>query len=174
VVCAFVALAFGLVFSTSAGAVTVSGAKKVVVLRVYFHDYSNTSRYTKAQVDGFFSNINTLWGAHSSYGNISINAEVNATLIQLPDNRSFYIDDFPDGDLSNGGKYMKVLNDAIANSSRLDWTNVDAVMVVMAETDTSQFHRGQGNKCNVPMGPGSTSTPLGTWDAYTTLSYTLT
>jgi len=149
-----------LLFPAATQAALVSGAKKVVVLRVYFHDYTNTSRYTQAQVSTFFSNINALWGQHSSYGQISINAEINSTLIQLPGNRSDYIDDHPNGDTSDGGKYMKVLNDAIANSSGLDWTNVDAVMVVMAETSTAQFHRGQGNRCNVPMGPGSTSTPL--------------
>jgi hypothetical protein len=155
-----VAFAGVLIFATPAEAVLVSGAKKVVVLRVYFHDYTNTSRYTQSQVQGFFSSINTLWGTHSSYGTISINSEVNNALIQLPDNRSTYIDDHPDGDTSDGGKYMKVLKDAIANSTGLNWTNVDAVMIVMSETDSSQFHRGQGNRCNVPMGPGSSSTPL--------------
>src|SRR4051794_9715788 len=83
-------------------AVTVSGPQKVIVLRVYFHDYTKKSRYTKTQVEGFFSQINTLWGAHSSYGNISINAEVNDVLIQLPGNRSDYIDDISDGDMSTG------------------------------------------------------------------------
>lgn len=149
-----------LALASPAAAVTVSGAKKVVVLRVYFHDYTNTSRYTQSQVQTFFSNINTLWGTHSSYGNISINAEVNDPLIQLPGNRSDYIDDHGDGDTSDGAKYMKVLNDAIAASTGLNWDNVDAVMVVMAETSTTQFHRGQGNRCNVPMGPGSSNKPL--------------
>src|SRR5215813_8636943 len=88
------------VFVSVVQADTVSGTKNIVVLRVYFHDYANTSRYTKTQVDGFFTNINTLWGTHSSYGNISLNTQINDTLIQLPDNRSAYIDDFPDGDLS--------------------------------------------------------------------------
>ena len=147
-------------FAHAVHADTVSGSKKVVVLRVYFHDHTKTSRYTKTQVDDFFSKINTLWGAHSSYGNMSINAEVNDDLIQLPGNRSDYIDDHSDGDTSDGPKYMKVLNDAVAASTGLDWSGVAAVMVVMAETDTTQFHRGQGNRCNLPMGPGSTSTPL--------------
>src|SRR5262249_52179169 len=106
-------------FAHDVHAVTVSGSQKVVVLRVYFHDYTKTSRYTKTQVEDFFSKINTLWGTHSSYGNISINAEVNDDLIQLPDNRSDYVDDHSDGDLSDGPKYMKVLNDAIGASSGL-------------------------------------------------------
>ncbi len=148
------------VFVSVAKAVTVSGTKNIVVLRVYFHDYANTSRYTKTQVDGFFTNINTLWGTHSSYSNISLNTQINDALIQLPDNRSAYIDDFPDGDLSNGGKFQKVIDDAIANSTGFTWTNIDAVMVVMAETDTTQFHRGQGGTCNAHMGPGSSDTPL--------------
>src|SRR5712692_2313770 len=144
------------------GATQVTGTKHAVVLRVYFHDYANTSRYTQAQVQGFFTQLNTLWGAHSSYGNISIDAQVS-TLFQLPSNRSTYIDTPPDpgGDLSSGGKYMQVLNDAVAHSpAGITWTNVDAVVVIMAETDPTKFHRGQGNKCNLPMGPGSTNTPL--------------
>ena len=100
-----------------ARAATVSGPQKVVVLRVYFHDYTKTSRYTQAQVQGFFSEINTLWGTHSSYGNMSINAEVNSDLIQLPGNRLDYVDDHSDGDTSDGPKYMKVLRDAVAAST---------------------------------------------------------
>ena len=83
-------------------------------------------------------------------------------LFKLPDDRSDYVDDFSDGDLSNGGKYMKVLNDAIANSpAGLSWTDIDAVMVVMAETDSSQFHRGQGNRCTLKMGPGGSNKLVG-------------
>jgi hypothetical protein len=144
------------------GATIVTGAKNVVVLRVYFHDYANASRYTQAQIQGFFTQLNTLWGTNGSYGNISLNAQVS-TLFQLPSNRSTYIDTPPDpgGDLSSGGKYMQVLNDAVANSpAGINWTSVDAVVVIMAETDPANFHRGQGNKCNLPMGPGSTNTPL--------------
>ena len=140
----------------------VTGNKNVVVLRVYFHDYADTSRYTQTQIQTFFSDINTLWGTHSSYGNFSITARVS-TLFQLPGNRSDYIDTPPDsgGDLSSGGKFLKVLTDAIAASpSGIDWSNVSAVLVVMAETNPANFHRGQGTKCNLPMGPGSSNTPL--------------
>lgn len=133
----------------------VSGTKNVVVLRIYFNDYTNTSRYTKTQVQGFFTQLNTLWGTHNAYGKITLNAQVS-DLYKLPSNRSTYIDDFSDGDLSTGGKYMQVLNDAVANvPSSISWSNVDAVMVVMAETDTTQFHRGQGNKCTLKMGSAS-------------------
>src|SRR3989344_1460065 len=95
-------------------AAPVLGTKKVMVLRVYFQDYAATSRYTQVQVQGFFSNLDTLW-QNTSYTKININSVVSA-LYQLPDNRSLYIDDFANGDLSNGGKFSKVLNDAIANS----------------------------------------------------------
>ncbi len=145
-----------------ASAQVLTGAKNIVVLRVYFHDYTATSRYSQAQIQTFFDNINTLWGAHSSYGNISLTSQVS-TLFQLPGNRSDYIDTPPDvgGDLSSGGKFTKVLTDAIANSpAGINWTNVDAVVVVMAETNAANFHRGQGGKCNLPMGPGSSDTPL--------------
>ena len=131
----------------------VLGTKKVMVLRVYFHDYAASSRYSKAQVEGFFgTDLNQVW-KQTSYNKIDI-ANVVSDLFQLPDNRSAYIDDFSDGDLSNGGKFSKVLTDAIDNSpAGLDWTNIDHVMVVMAETDAAQFHRGQATKCNLKMGP---------------------
>ena len=131
----------------------VLGPKKVMVLRIHFHDYAATSRYTKAQVEGFFGDLDHLW-QHTSYAKISVNSVVS-DLYQLPDNRSAYIDDFGDGDLSGGGKFGKVLEDAInASPGGLDWADVDHVMVVMAETDATQFHRGQGGTCNLPMGPG--------------------
>jgi Dockerin type I domain/Thrombospondin type 3 repeat len=134
-------------------AADVLGTKKVMVLHVYFHDYAATARYTTAQVGGLFDNLDTLW-KETSYNKINI-AHVVSDLYQLPDNRSAYIDDFVDGDLSNGGKFDKVLADSIANApAGLNWADVDAVMVVMAETDASQFHRGQATKCNLNMGPG--------------------
>src|SRR4051794_26132936 len=152
-----------LVFPSSASpqaSVVVTGTKHFVVLRVYFHDYTAASRYTKAQVQGFFGLLATHWGTNSSYGNITLTSEVS-DLFQLPSNRSAYVDDFSDGDLSNGGKYQKVLDDAVANApAGISWTNVDGVVVVMAETSTSQFHRGQGNKCNLRMGPGSSTIKL--------------
>jgi hypothetical protein len=153
------AILFIICFDPSASrAVTVSGVKRVMVLRVYFHDYPNASHFTQAQVQGFFANIDTLWGTHSSYGNISISAQVS-TLYQISGNRSDYID--TPGDLSSGNKFQKVLDDSVAAApTGLDWSNIDAVMVVMAETDTNKFHRGQGGKCNVAMGPGSSNKPL--------------
>jgi len=33
----------------------------VMVLRVYFHDYAASSRFTKAQVQGFFGQLDQLW-----------------------------------------------------------------------------------------------------------------
>src|SRR5262249_40947165 len=139
----------------------VLGAKRVMVLRVYFHDYMASSRFTKAQVQGFFGQLDQLW-RDTSYGKISISSQVS-DLYQLPSNRSDYVDDFPDGDLSNGGKYWKVLGDAIDNApAGLDWTNLDAIMVVMAETDPMQFHRGQGTgDCNLKQGPGGSVKHLG-------------
>ncbi len=133
----------------------VLGPQRVMILRVYFNDYANTSRYTQAEVEGFFDQLNTLW-QNISYSNISIDSQVS-DLFQLPDDRSEYIDDIAGGDLSNGGKFDKVLEDAIANApAGLDWTDLAAVMVVMAETDPAQFHRGQArlSGCNLPMGPG--------------------
>ncbi len=139
----------------------VSGTKNIMVLRVYFKDYSNTSRYSKADVEAFFDELDQLW-QDTSYGKISIQARVS-DLYQLPDNRSEYIDDESTGDLSKGDKFWKVLNDAIANApSGLDWTDLDAIMVVMAETSTSQFHRGQGTgSCNLPQGPGGSTETVG-------------
>ena len=56
---------------------------------------------------------------------------------------------------------MKVLDDAVANApAAISWNNVDGVVVLMAETDPAKFHRGQGNKCNLHMGPGSATIKL--------------
>ncbi len=146
--------------ATSAKATTVSGTKHLVVLRVYFNDYSATSRYAQTDVEGFFTKLAQLWGNESSYGNISITSQVSS-LYKLPSNRSTYIDTPPDsgGDLSSGGKYMQVLKDAVSNApSDIDWTTVDGVVVIMAETDTSKSHRGQGNKCNLTLGPTAKNT----------------
>ena len=154
------ALAFAFGCPAAHAATLVSGTKHFVVLRAYFHDYANTSTYSQAQIEDFFSKIATLWGNESSYGNITLTYEVSS-LFQLPGNQSDYIDSHSDGDTSDGGKYMKVLNDSVANSpSGIDWSSVDGVVVVMAETNTAKFHRGQGNKCNLNMGPGSSTVKL--------------
>jgi hypothetical protein len=138
----------------------VTGTQKVIVLRVYFNDYTATSTYSKTQVEGFYDLLNQLW-KNTSYNTIDIDYQVS-DLFQLPDNRSAYIDDLSGGDLSNGGKFLKVLQDAIANApSGLDWTDIDAVNVLMAETSSSQFHRGQATKCNLPMGPGGSLAYVG-------------
>ena len=50
----------------------------------------------------------------TSYGQMNISSQVS-DLYSLPDDRSAYVDDFSDGDLSNGGKFDKVLADAIAS-----------------------------------------------------------
>ena len=138
-----------------------AGIARVMVLRVYFDDYAATSRYTQAAVDGFFSDIDKLY-QNTSYGNMSIDYQVSS-LFEMPDNRSDYIDDYADGDLSNGGKFDKVLLDAIANApAGLDWSDLDSIMVLMAETDSSQFHRGQGTSARtLPQGPGGANKTVG-------------
>ncbi len=153
-------------------ATVISGPQRAMVIRVRFNDYPDASRFTQAEVQGFMdSELNTLWG-NISYGGISITATVTP-LLQLPDNRSLYIDDLPPcepnpawrplGDLSCDSKYMKVLQDAVsaATANGVDFTDVVHVMVLMAETDPSQFHRGQANKCNLPIGPGGSSPLVG-------------
>jgi hypothetical protein len=142
-------------------AADVLGPKRVMVLRVHFNDYAANSRYTKAQVEGFFGELDQLW-RDTSYNKINIVSQVSDLYI-LPDNRSLYVDDFPDGDLSNGDKFWKVLDDAIDNApAGLDWTDLDAIMVVMAETNVSQFHRGQATgSCNLRQGPGGSVKNVG-------------
>jgi hypothetical protein len=138
----------------------VTGTKHFIVLHVYFHDRTATARYTQPQVEGFMSQLATVWGTDSSYSNINLTYQVSS-LFQLPGNHDDYITHHSDGDTSDGGQYMKVLNDSVANSpGGIDWTTVDGVVVVMAETDATKFHRGQGNKCNLAKGPGSSDTPL--------------
>jgi hypothetical protein len=55
-------LIFVVMLIVSAGSSNASsnvGTSTVMVLRVYFHDYTATSRYSKAQIEGFFGNLNT-------------------------------------------------------------------------------------------------------------------
>lgn len=140
--------------STSSVAIAdVLGEQKMITLRVYFNDYTEDSRFDTAQVQTLTDNIDQLW-RNTSYQRSNLAWQVSE-LFQLPDDRSDYIDDFSTGDLSNGGKYMKVLQDAVNNApAGIDWTDIAGVTVLMAETDTSQFHRGQANRCPLPMGPG--------------------
>jgi hypothetical protein len=142
-------------------AADVLGPKRVMVLRVYFNDYPANTRYTKTQVEGFFGELDQLW-KDTSYNKINIVSQVSDLYI-LPDNRSLYVDDFDDGDLSNDSKFWKVLDDAIDNApAGLDWSNLDAIMVVMAETSASQFHRGQATGgCNLRQGPGGSLKSVG-------------
>ncbi len=128
--------------------------KRVVVLRVHFADYPDTSRYTRGEVQGFFDQLDGLW-QNTSYGAIAVTHQVS-DLIDLPSDRNRYVTDYSNGDLSEGDQFDDLLWDAIgAAPDGLDWGDLDAVFVVMAETDTTQFHRGQASgSCNLPMGPG--------------------
>jgi hypothetical protein len=143
-------------FTLPEGGFSVSGPQKIVVLRVRFSDYTTATRYTQATVQSFFDNdINKMWGK-ISYGNIMINATVSA-LLNLPHPRSSYITDHSDGDLSEGGQYMAVLNDAVAaaHTAGIDFAGAKDVMVVMGETNAAQYHRGQANTCMLPIGPSN-------------------
>lgn len=145
--------------AASLNAAPISGPKTVVVLRVYFNDYANASNFTQAEVQALFDRLDQLW-RDTSYNKISIVHRVS-TLYQLPSDRSDYVDDFADGDLSNGGKYQKVLDDAVANApGTVDFSGADAVFVLMAETG-NQFHRGQANKCSLPIGAGGANRTVG-------------
>ena len=91
----------------------VLGAKKAVVLRVYFNDYANATRFSKTDVEGIVDSMNDL-SEKTSYGKISVTREVS-DLFQLPDDHDEYIDDLPPcepdpaiqplGDLSCGDKF---------------------------------------------------------------------
>ncbi len=150
---------------TGYAAIAPTGPQKIMVLRVYFKDYKDNtpiSRYTTTEVEDLFDLIDDHWQT-ISYDNISVTAQVT-DLYELPGNRSTYIDDFGDpgsvADLSNDGKYQKVLDDAVASipdniNDDLDWENLAAVFVVMAETDPNEGHRGLATgKGQVAKGPG--------------------
>lgn len=149
-------------FAVPEGGFAVSGPQKIIVLRVRFSDYSTATRYTQAQVQSFFDNeINKLWG-NISYGNISIDATVSA-LLDLPHGRASYVTDHSDGDLSDGGQYMAVLNDAVAaaHTAGIDFSGAKDVMVIMGETDPAQYHRGQANTCMLHIGPNKSLVSVG-------------
>ncbi|MBV7339950.1 hypothetical protein KFU94_69430 [Chloroflexi bacterium TSY] len=126
----------------------VLGPKKVLVLRVYFNDYSATSTFNANEVAGLFDNVNTLW-KNTSYGKMSIDYVISG-LFKLPGDRRDYVDDRPDGDRSRGAKADRLMTDAVNNVPfSVNWAQIDALVVVMAETDSSQFHRGFGGQCTM-------------------------
>lgn len=121
----------------------------VMVIRVHFDDYDAESRYDKAEVEGFYDRLDSIF-QNTSYGDVGWSATVT-DLYQMPKVRSQYVDDFADGDLSNDGKFGRVLRDAIDQLSAAEkaiLVDSDAVNVVMAETDPTEFHRGQAATCN--------------------------
>lgn len=124
--------------------------KRIMVLRGYFADYTATSRFTQAEVQNIFDDqMDSLW-MNTSYGNIGIDAQVSS-LIALPDNREDYIT----GDFFAGGEFTKGLLDAINNApAGLDWTDLDAIMVLYATTSAADCHRGGEMSVNLPQGPG--------------------
>src|SRR5215472_8505210 len=67
-----------------------TGPQKIFVLRVQAHDSTGTT-YTAAEVQQQFDDIATLWGTHSSYGNIKLEFQITA-LYTLPQNFTTYVD----------------------------------------------------------------------------------
>src|SRR5262245_23385561 len=138
------------------------GPQRFVVLRVRFNDYPAASRYTQAAVQGFFdADLNGVW-SDVSYGDISIDGTVT-DLMALPGDRSDYVTDHATGDLSEGGQFTALMLDsvAVAQAAGVDFTDAAGVLVVMAETDPAQFHRGQGTRCSLPIGPGGADAFVG-------------
>jgi hypothetical protein len=150
-------------YDSGVGAGDVLGVKQIMVLRVYFKDRTNVSRYSRVQVENLTSEIDRLF-QDTSYGNMSIDFQVSS-LFQLPRNRSEYIDVRPDGDLPDGSNFDKVLKDAISNAPTtdgLDWSNLDAIIVLLAETDSAKYIRGQGTSRRfLPQGPTGISRTVG-------------
>lgn len=146
----------------------VTGEQKFLIIRVYFDDYNAVSCYAKDAADEalllsdasgsndpFCGNVeddlmvpqNTLW-KNTSYNNISFAWDIT-DLYELPKNRSAYIDDYDDGDLSEDGKFDKLFNDAInVVPSSYNFNDYEGVLVFMSERNTLQFHRGQATVCN--------------------------
>lgn len=144
-----------------AGHVASVDVRDLIVLRVHFDDYAAMSQFTRPQVEQMMSEMASLW-RNTSYGAIDLRVQVT-DLYELPGDRSDYVTDFGDGDVPTGTQFGDTLNDAIANApAGLDWSSVDAVLVVMAERDTSQFYRGWGGGgCMLPRGPGGPSVSMG-------------
>src|SRR5262245_56994675 len=88
-----------------------TGPQKIIVLRVQAHDSTGTT-FTTAQVQQQFDDIATLWGTHSSYGNITLQFQITS-LYTLPQNFTTYVDQT---DHSSDSAFSKVLTDAVANA----------------------------------------------------------
>lgn len=147
----------------------VTGTKNFLVMRVYFQDRAAVSYYARDAADeavtGLTRNVeddllkplDALW-QQTSYGHISIGWDITP-LYQLPQNRSKYITDYANGDLSDGCssssggtctrlEYYAAIQDAVNNlPAGYDLNDYDGILVFMAETG-SEFHRGQAKVCN--------------------------
>lgn len=147
----------------------LTGTKKYLVMRVYFNDKTATSYYGKDASDtsgtsgmsveeDLLKPLKTFWEL-TSYGKVTIDWDIT-DLYQLPKNRNWYIKDESGGDLSSGcadpagtdpcmSKFARAVSDAVANipdQASYDFNEYDGVLVLMAETDASQFHRGQASQ----------------------------
>jgi hypothetical protein len=121
-----------------ASATDFVGEKKFVVLRAQAHDATATT-YTASDVQTQFDNITNSWGPHSSYGKIQPKFEISS-LITLPGNFADYIDK---GDSSSDAAFYKTVGDAVTNApSGLDWSNLQGVVVFLADTRSGGFTRG--------------------------------
>ena len=99
----------------------VLGTKRVMVLRVYFHDYAATSGTRRRR-----SRASSATSTRSGSTPRTARSTRPRRLRPVPAARQprAYVDDFSGGDLSNGTKFWKVLNDAIDKAPTMagPWT----------------------------------------------------
>ena len=167
--CALVTIALALIGSASAKAdqpvVCTSQSEgpavcNFVVLRVSFSDLPKDSsgvaltRFADSETETYFNNVAQLWGAYTSYGNISLKFQIISPY-EMPQMSKAYLGDDrqsgtfikdKDGNIikdkdgnptfNQGSLLMPTLLDAVANiptTTNIDWSNVYGVIVLFAD-----------------------------------------
>lgn len=164
--------------STIAPRAAVVGTKRYLIMRVYAQDQAATGYYAKDLADeattgltrsveeDVMKPLQQLF-TDTTYGKVTLTWDIT-DLYQLPQNRSYYINDcknvdpstgaiteagdmsLPCGDgISETSKTKRIYTDAVANiPSGYDFTDYVGIVVIFNETSATRMYRGVGGRCN--------------------------
>lgn len=123
--------------------------RKLLVLRTYFANYEAESRYDATEVAAHMASMNDLW-RQTSYDHAELDVSISP-LFQVPGDDTDYVD--WDESRSSGAQFIQMVEDAVAAAPEgTDFEGLDGILVVMAETDPDNWHRGRAGKLTLPLG----------------------
>jgi hypothetical protein len=143
----------------------LTGKQNILVLRVYFNDFSSNTRFTSSATKTYFDDLADLWGKKISYGAISLNFQIT-DLYKVPGNSTTYLNaGFPIdktgtqrsnvGNSSGPDGFTALVNDAVAAAPKsVDWSNLYSVVVLFADTRTNTILYFKDDGVTPVYGPG--------------------